>query len=301
MNRIADEQKRRNDQSRGRWERYGPHRDRVTRLLVEAAPANGRLCVLGAGNSNDLDLQTLLQAYSQVHLVDLDADALQAGLAAQSCEDTDRIRLYGNVDLTFIADRLALGTPERPPSDAELDVCVQTMAAHPPLDLPSPFDTVASVCLLTQLINCVGMSLGERHPRFVEMIMRLRAQHLGLLLELLRPGGTAVLVLDFVSSKTCPELPQVPEPQLFDKAVELISRQNFFTGVNPFICGQLFQSDPTLAPAVDRVQMTAPWLWDFGPRVYLVCAILVRCREHGTGVGGQICRFAAGCLGRGAS
>lgn len=152
------------------------------------------------------------------------------------------------------------------------------MAAHPPLDLPSPFDTVASVCLLTRLRQCVGLSLGEHHLRFVETIMRLRAQHLRLLLELLRPGGTAVLVLDFVSSKTCPELPQIPERRLFDKAVELISQQDFFTGVNPFVIHHLFESDPGLAPAVESVQMTAPWLWDFGPRFYLVCAILVRRR-----------------------
>jgi len=248
----------------------------VTRLLTDAAPPNGRLCVLGAGNSNDLDLPTLLQAYAEVHLVDLDATALQSGLDSQGCGDTGRVRLYGNVDLTFIADHLALGTPERPLSDAELDICARTLAAHPPLDVPSPFDTVASVCLLTQLMQCVGLSLGERHPRFVETIMRLRAQHLALLLELVRPGGTAVLVLDFVSSKTCPELPQVPEASLFDKAVELISRRNFFTGVNPFVIRQLFESDPALAPLVDRVQMTVPWLWDFGPRVYLVCAMLVR-------------------------
>jgi len=278
MNRIADEQKRQNDQSRGRWDRYAPHRGRVTRLLADAAPPDGRLCVLGAGNSNDLDLPALLQAYAQVHLVDLDTTALQSGLDSQGCGDTGCVRLHGNVDLTFIADRLALGTPERPLSDAELDSCARTMAAHPPLDVPSPFDTVASVCLLTQLMQCVGLSLGERHPRFVETIMRLRAQHLALLLDLVRPGGTAVLVLDFVSSKTCPELPQVPEAYLFDKAVELISQRNFFTGVNPFIIRHLFESDPGLAPAVESVQMTAPWLWDFGPRVYLVCAILVRRR-----------------------
>jgi hypothetical protein len=280
MNRIAGEQKRQNDQSRGRWDLYAPHRSRVTRLLTDAAPPeaepHGRLCVLGAGNSNDLDLRTLLQAYAQVHLVDLDAIALQSGVDSQGCGQTDRIRLYGNVDLTFIADRLALGTPQQPPSDGELEFCARTLAAHPPLDIPSPFDTVASVCLLTQLMQCVGLSLGEHHPRFVETIMRLRAQHLGLLLELLRPGGTAVLVLDFVSSKTCPELPQIPESRLFDKAIELIQRRNFFTGVNPFVIRHLFESDPSLAPAVQSVQMTAPWLWDFGPRVYLVCAILVR-------------------------
>jgi len=276
MNRIADEQRKQNEQSRARWDCFARHRDRVTQLLTQVAPPSGRLCVLGAGNSNDLDLPALLQAYAEVHLVDLDAAALQSGLARQGCQPTDRLRLYGDVDLTFIADRLDSGSPQRPPSDADLDLCVRTLAAPPPLELPSPFDTVASVCLLTQLFQCVGLSLGLQHPRLIDTIMRLRGQHLRLLVDLLRPGGTAVLVLDFVSSLTCPELPRVPEASLSDKAVELISRRNFFTGVNPFIIRHLFETAPELAPAVASVQLTAPWLWDFGPRVYLVCAILVR-------------------------
>jgi len=276
MNRIADEQRLRNEQSRDRWDLYAPHRHRVTRLLTQAAALDARLCVLGAGNCNDLDLPTLLQAYAQVHLVDLDGLALQTGLAAQRCAETHRIHLHGEADLSGIADRLALGTPEQPLSDAELGLRLTKLANPPPLDLPSPFETVASVCLLTQLIHGLELGLGPRHPRFVEMILRLRSRHVNLLLELTRPGGTAVLVLDFVSSQTCSELPTTPEPQLFEKAVELINRRNFFTGANPFLIRHLFESDPALAPVVESVQMTAPWLWDFGPRMYLVCAILVR-------------------------
>jgi hypothetical protein len=39
------------------------------------AAAGARLCVLGAGNGNDFDLESLLAAHREVHLVDLDADA----------------------------------------------------------------------------------------------------------------------------------------------------------------------------------------------------------------------------------
>jgi hypothetical protein len=276
MNRIADEQKRRNDQSRERWDRFRTHRERVTQLLVDAAAKDGSLCVLGAGNSNDLDLNVLLTPYRQIHLVDLDTDALRSGVSRQGCGNSERVRLHGDTDLTFIADRLANGTPEHPLSDAELDECLTFAATAPPLDLPAPFETVASVCLLTQLLGSVVMTLGENHPRYLEMTLRMRARHLTLLLELLRPGGTAILVLDFVSSLTCPELPRVFKSHLYDKAVQLVSQRNFFTGVNPFIIRHLFESDAGLAPAVESVQMTDPWLWDFGPRVYLVCAVIVR-------------------------
>jgi len=275
MNRIADRQKKRNDQTRDGWDCFGPHRNRVSRLLADAAPEDGRLCVLGAGNANDLDLPMLLDAYSQIHLVDLDAHALRFGISRQGCENSNRVCLHGNVDVTSATNRLDHGWPEQPPSDAELNAC---MADHPPLDLPSPFDTVASVCLLTQLLDSIVMTMGEGHPRFVEMVQRMRSQHLRLLLELLRPGGTAVLVLDFVSSQACPELREVPEADLTGKAIELVNQRNFFTGVNPFVIRQLFESDPDLSPFVASVQMTQPWLWDFGPRVYLVCAMLVQRR-----------------------
>jgi hypothetical protein len=100
-----------------------------------------------------------------------------------------------------------------------------------------------------------------------------------MLLDLLRPGGTAVLVLDFVSSDTCPELTRVPESQLLGKAIQLVSERNFFTGVNPFVIHQRFEHDPALSPHVASVQITQPWLWDFGPRVYLVCALIVQRKE----------------------
>ncbi len=278
MNPIAEEQQRRNEQSRHGWDRYAPHRLRVTRLLTEAASPDARLCVLGAGNSNDIDLRALLQAYAELHLVDLDPAALSFGVRQQNCGPTAPIRLYGGVDLTFIMDRLARCAAGTPPTDDELDACAHALIDPRPLDVPGPFDVVASVCVLSQLVQSVEMAIGQRHARFLEMVTRVRAQHLRLLLDLLRPGGRAVLVLDFISSQTCPDLCQIPESGLLDKARELIANHNFFTGVNPAVAARLFASDPALSRSVARVQLTEPWRWDFGPRTYLVCAILVRRR-----------------------
>ena len=276
MNRIADEQKRQNEASRQRWDRYRPHRERVTRLLVDSAATNGRLCVLGAGNCNDIDLRALLGRFQQIDLVDLDHDALKFGVSRQGYESSDQVAIHGDVDVTSIADRLASWTPEHSPPDAELDACLRVCASHPPLDLPAPFDSVASVCLLTQLLDSIVMTLGEGHPRYLEMVMRIRARHLQLLLELVGPGGTAVLVAEIVSSATFPDLPQIPEPHLRKTAIQLIEQRNFFTGMNPFVIRALFESDARLAPAVQRVEIVDPWLWNFGPRVYLVCAFIVR-------------------------
>ncbi|HUT91119.1 MAG TPA: hypothetical protein VMY37_16570 [Thermoguttaceae bacterium] len=276
MNRIADEQKRRNEQSRGMWDRFGPHRDRVTRLLVDSATAGGRLCVLGAGNCNDVDLGALLDEFREIHLVDLDTDALRSGVSRQGYEDSARVFLHGDVDVTCIADRLGSWTPEHPPESRELDACLELAATHPPLDLAGPFDTVCSACLLTQLLDSIVMALGQRHPRCLELALRVRAQHLRLLVELLRPGGTGVLVMEIVSSATFPDLPKIPESRLVETATRLINERNFFTGMNPLVIHASFHSDPQLAPWVETAEITSPWLWDLGPRVYLVCAVVVR-------------------------
>ena len=59
-----------NAESFDQWAGFADHRRRVSGLL---ATGPGRLCVLGAGNANDLDLATLLEVHREVHLVDLDA------------------------------------------------------------------------------------------------------------------------------------------------------------------------------------------------------------------------------------
>jgi hypothetical protein len=57
-----------NKSSAAAWEPFTSHREKVTALLTGSA-AGGRLCVLGAGNCNDLDLARLLLAYAEITLV----------------------------------------------------------------------------------------------------------------------------------------------------------------------------------------------------------------------------------------
>src|SRR4051794_13265654 len=100
---IVEELKRRNASTREAWEVSAGHRAQVTQLLREAArdlPAPRRLCVLGAGNCNDLALGMLLDSYDEVHLVDLDADALAAGVNRQGPSARQRLKLHGRMDVT---------------------------------------------------------------------------------------------------------------------------------------------------------------------------------------------------------
>ena len=94
-----------------------------------------------------------------------------------------------------------------------------------------------------------------------------------LMLAMLRPGGRAVLVTDFVSSDSCADLTTVSESHLPRAAERWISQQNFFTGANPFAVKRHLVENPELPVDRESVEIVRPWKWDFGSRVYAVSAI----------------------------
>src|SRR5205807_503770 len=77
--------------------------------------------------------------------------------------------------------------------------------------LPGPYERVASTCLLRPLLGNAFHAVGDRHPRFPDLVRAIRAGHLNLLGRLLAPGGTAVLVTDVISSDELPTLRSLPE------------------------------------------------------------------------------------------
>src|SRR3954464_4774205 len=85
---------------------FDAHRRRLTALLLSAAPVTaGRLCVLGAGNCFDLDLAALVSRYHEIHLVDIDASALERAFAREEPKTRDRLVLHGAVDISGLMDR----------------------------------------------------------------------------------------------------------------------------------------------------------------------------------------------------
>lgn len=269
MDWITSEHLRRNRQAQEAWNAYANHRQRVGELLTRGE-VRGRLCVLGSGNCNDLDLARLADTFAEVHLVDLDSQALNLALKRQAVTNRASIVLHGEVDVTGIADQLA---ELEAPSDEQIAVVIAAAgrAVLPPLG--GPFEVVASVGLLTQLIDSVVMALREEHPQLLALIAAVRRRHLELMLELLPRGGMGLLVTEIVSSETAPELLAVPEAQLAQLAQHWIEQRNFFTGVNPFVLQSLLRSDPALAPSVQQVQLLRPWRWQFVSRTYAVCAL----------------------------
>jgi hypothetical protein len=266
-----------NAESRHQWENFAGHRQTATRLLcAQAAHGGRRLCVLGAGNCNDLDLVLLLKSFREVHLVDLDTEALALGVARQGVANDSRLHCHGGLDLTGALDAIATWSAHDPIPPEQ----VQGLAEWPGLRvapaLPRPFDVVASICLLSQLIGNAFHATGERHSQFLSLVQAIRAGHLRLLCDLTAPGGTVLLITDVVSSDTFPSLGALPDSALPELLPRLARERNYFHGLNPALLPSIFQQDPILQARVIGLEPVAPWRWNLHDRVYLVWALKAR-------------------------
>lgn len=276
---LIQEQARRNSQADATWELYTPHRERVTRLILDARRSSSpRLCLLGAGNLNDLNLAELVSAFREIVLVDVDAAALQRGLSRQGFVEDARFRVIAPMDVSGVFSELAKMRDGLPANSDVIDSCLNAIAQPINLGEQSYYDVVASVGLLTQLIDAVMRSVGESHPRAWELVSAVRSQHLELLLSLLEPGGAAVLVTEVVSSDSCPALLSLRDSGLPAQLRHEIAARNFFTGTNPAALQELLRTAPNLAKHLASTEFSEPWLWPFLVRTYAVYAVTMRKR-----------------------
>lgn len=273
---VLTEQERRNRATRGHWPLFADHRRTVTDLLLASGDSNKKpatLCVLGAGNCNDLDLLPLLTRFGTIHLVDWDAAALADGLSRQNLAGDLRLALHGGLDLTGIAAATSHWSPSQPPPEPEIDQAIRLASNAPLPEIDSGVDVCASVSLLSQLIESVARSLGEGHPRFLELLQAVRRRHLEMLVELVAPGGAGLLITDLVSSESAPQILTEKEVALPSLVAQLIQQRNFFTGLNPAVLLQQLSTDPRLLVQVREIEVVSPWRWNLGSRTYVVYAI----------------------------
>jgi len=277
MNRLTAEQRRRNRARDDQWQLAENHRRHVTeRIVALAGHGQGRLCILGAGNAHDLELPALVEAFGEVHLVDLDGDALERGVARQEkslpcAADRARIHLHPGVDVTGVWDALAGLSQEA--TEATLAELVERAARAPCLPLPGPFDVAVSAGLVSQLIDGVVMSVPASSTRFMQLLLSVRSGHLRLLARLTASRGRGLLITDFVSSETAPELATTTDDGVGELAQRLAAAGNFFHGLNPVFLTGLFEQDPVLRPLITRVNDRGHWIWTQRSRRYAVMAI----------------------------
>jgi hypothetical protein len=267
-----------NRETRDLWGRFEGHRQRVTAEILALAPAGndapgGRLCLLGAGNANDLDLEALAARFDEVHLVDIDPAALSRATGRQRPEVRAKLRRHAPVDLSGLFQQL-----ERRPRLLPIDEMVTTGMAEVLRQLPSDFDVVASCCVLSQMawaLQHLASPDGDPVPALEQALLRI---HLRALMHLIRPTGAALLVADLTSSLFYPPLEALaPGEDLRALTQNLAARRVAYAVCNPELVRLVLRHDPQLAQMCLPPALGEPWMWT-GPQglTYLVYPSVLR-------------------------
>jgi hypothetical protein len=278
MSRVDEElaeQQASNSSGLAYFDDFRGHREQLTALIRETKPLGQaeRLCVLGAGNAYDLQLEELLLSFSEVHLVDIDPAAVAR--ARERVEPGARARLFAHapLDLSGMFQELERwGRMEVTPQEliAAPSVGAKRIAAA----LPGPFDLVVSSCLLTQLQLTLLHVLGDRHQLFVALRELLTLTHLRTLSLLTAPRGKALLVTDLCDDTAfAPGRPRDAD-DLGPLMDELVQAGQVIYSAHPELFRITLQDDPVLLRTFEPAQRSAPWLWQNGPeRRFLVYAL----------------------------
>jgi hypothetical protein len=276
--RLVEEQREANQSTLVWFAEYEGHRQHQTRLVVEGVPAGSsqRVCVLGAGNSYDLDLATLAEHFAEIHLVDIDDQALEGARSRQRPDVAQKLVLHAPVDLGGMLAKLEAWS--------QMQVTEQEMVAHPTKTAKElaarlgTFDVVVSACVITQMQLSVLTALGDGHRLFDAVRHTLAVTHLHSLFELTAPGGRALLVTDVLASPNYRYLDRLtPDANFLQILTDVIAAERVIYIARPGLFHLLFRQDPTLGREATLSAPIAAWLWQNGPDTrFLVYAMELR-------------------------
>ena len=272
---AIEEQRASNRSGTSYFEAFENHRRHLTALVVGQTPegSSERLCVLGAGNLNDLEIESLLRHFAEVHLVDLDRAALERSLDRVPVELRSRCVLHAPVDLGGLLEKLERWGAMRVTPE-ELIRHPEAVARGVSEALGGPFSVVVSACLLTQIQFSTLQVLGDRHPLFEAVRLTATVTHLRLLNRLIAPGGRGIFAADLTSNQTYPLDRLPPDADLRSVYAELLATKNVIYVSHPEVIRSLASEDPVLAKELLLNGPVDVWLWNNGPaRVFLVYAL----------------------------
>jgi hypothetical protein len=250
---------------------FAGHRARLTEEIVARAPAHGnsgapaRLCLLGAGNAHDVDLERLAVPFDEIHLCDIDLDSVQRARASVTPEIARRLVLHAPVDLSGVFEELERWAAS-PPEPARFAAIVDAAVARVVGALPGPFDEVVSCCLLTQLQLSLLQVIGDRNPRFADLRTLVSRIHVRSLARLLAPAGRGLLVTDLTSSDTYPLDDVGADPGVLRPLMDhLLSVGNVIHAAHPGLLSAEIRRQPDWSAAYEVSAPFGPWLWHNGP------------------------------------
>jgi hypothetical protein len=262
---------------------FAPHRGRLHALIDEALPTGGRVCILGAGNGNDLELAAIAARAAAIDLVDLDAAAVARAIGRLPAEAKRRVTARAPIDLAGGFLQLATRWRVSAPSTAELVAALSAAAASSANEVSATYDLVISDCLLSQLCLAAAEAVGPGRAIAEDVCRALGRAHLRTMTRLTRPGGTALFACDVTSSAIVPQLDAWETGGLGDLPAlvrAVMEARLHSVGMNPFLLGRAFREDEELRATVDgRPAMRDPWLWRVSAiDVFLVVAMSWRRR-----------------------
>ncbi|EOD16326.1 hypothetical protein EMIHUDRAFT_210684 [Emiliania huxleyi CCMP1516] len=191
------------------WIAFTPHRRRVTAILEKlgsnSQSAQRRLCVVGAGNLNDVELSQLQRIYAHIELIDIDLAALERGLRRQMvAPDSPSITLRG-VDVLGLSDGMS--------DDDVLDALASGKAVAAISSSVGRYcDVVAGTALISQLAIAVKKLV---------------------LASLTRPGGVVAHVSDLARRSDARGREIYSEAEIVESHMKTGASGDFFAGTNP--------------------------------------------------------------------
>jgi hypothetical protein len=274
---LAEIHRRYNRNSDGCWAQFTDHRTLLTGLAKQGG--GQRLLVLGAGNCNDLDLAALAGVYREIHLADVDQEALGRARDRQPPEVQQALTLHAPIDLSGALSRLSEFRHERPTA-AQIAVLPGNIVDQVTMSLRGTFDTVMSTCMLSQVMHGARLALGD-HPDLELVATALALGHLRTMVRLVRPGGHGIFASDTCSSDMYPALEERWR-QFSPLAVltRLEETENLLSGTRPSMIFEALTGDPIIAPQLAAPKLIEPWLWRMGKLLLLVYAVVFQKREN---------------------
>ena len=258
---LLDRERQRNASTRGGFDTYAHHRAQQMALLQGLR--GERIAVLGAGNCNDLDLATLTEAFEEIHLFDIDAEALERARERQTSRVQRACHLHVH-DLTGVASYLEDWRTSHPePLAAQI---AGWRKLEPLLSEAGQFDTVLSSCLLSQVAINLRDFFGLV-PALNNALLAAISGHVMLASSFTKPGGTLLVVSDCITSQF-PIHQEARARGPVDAIFHLAAQGAVFPGTHPSLIMDLLKGADFSAPELKRA-----WIWDLREQSYLVYAV----------------------------
>lgn len=274
------QQKNANKASLKYFHYFENHRRRQTDFILANNPHGGRICILGAGNCFDVDLTRLCEAFTEVHLVDIDRDALDGAQKRLNASQAKKVFLHAAVDISG-ANKILEDWRDLKVTPDELREFPALANREITARLPADFDCVVSSCIISQILFSCTRVLGEQHPLLQACLITLLVTHLRLLTALTKPPGRALWITDVTSQELAPLQRQITSDEDGAAWLHALAASNrIFTFLDPELIADLAQQDPHIASAAAIAGPLKTWLWQNGPqRKFLVYALIFALRN----------------------